>query len=205
MGPDDGFIGPVLLCSTSPFCKGACSGGMIRWSCENPASWIVPPPFKWAFGRPSLCRSGWSELCRSYFLLLLFRSSVLSGRLLLPFPSGSVPVELLSLEAGAPSFNPFLCAGQVTFPPPSPFLGRCWCGPLNSVCCGGSLDRVNVVADEGKLCPSKTSLLSLWGFSDVPRAHLSWPFPCWPWAGPEDGVQLRDPGSWPGFGKSASL
>lgn len=205
MVADDGLIGPVLLCSTSPFCKWVCSIGIIRLSCKNLASWIVPAPLKWTLGTPpSLCRSGLSELWRSYFLLLLFRSSVLSEGLLFPFLSGSAPVALVSLEAGAPSFSPFLWTGPVTFPPPSPFLGRCWCDPLNSVCCGGSLDRVNVVADKGKLCPSKASLLSFGSFSDVPRAHLSWPFPCWPWAGTEDAVQLKR-GSWPGFGKSASL
>lgn len=205
MGADDDLIGPVLLCSTSPFCKWVCSAGMIRLSCDKPAFWIVPPPLKWAFGMPpSLCRSGLSELWRSYFLLLLFRSSVLSERLLVPLPSGSGPVALVSLKAGALSFSPFLWTDPVTFPPPSPFLGRCWCDPLNSVCCWGSLDRVNVVAGEGKLCPSKTSLLSFWGFSDVPRAHLSWAFPCWLWAGTVDAVQLKR-GSWPGFGKSVSL
>lgn len=78
-----GLIGPVLLCSISPFWKWAGSATAIRQSCDKPASWVVPEPapLKLKFcGLPSRWRSKWSELGRSGFpiLLLLLRSSILS-------------------------------------------------------------------------------------------------------------------------------
>lgn len=78
-----GLIGPVLLCSISPFWRWAGSPTVNRQSCEKPASWDVPEPvpLKLEFcGLPSRWRSKWSEFGRSGLpiLLLLLRSSILS-------------------------------------------------------------------------------------------------------------------------------
>lgn len=142
-----GLIGPVLLCSISPFWKVEGSPVMIRQSRGNPASWDVPepPPLELKFGGPpSLCRSKWFEFGRSLFpiLLLLLCSSILSWRLLFPLPSSSSPAELVSLVVGGVSFTPLLLDTPAMFPPPSPFLYRCWWwDPLNSIC-WSSLERV---------------------------------------------------------------
>ncbi|TNN59931.1 hypothetical protein EYF80_029835 [Liparis tanakae] len=75
-------------------------------------------------------RAGWSKFGRSVFpflLLLLFGSSILSVRLLLPLPSGSLPAHSGGLDVGTPSRGPLLFDGPAGFLlPPSPFLDRCW-------------------------------------------------------------------------------
>lgn len=79
-GAFGGLIGPVLLCSISPFWKWAGSPAAMRQSCDKPASW-APPTLKLKFGGlPSRWRSKWSEFGRSGFpiLLLLLCSSILS-------------------------------------------------------------------------------------------------------------------------------
>lgn len=199
-----GLIGPVLLCSMSPFWKWVASPIMTRQSRGKPASWDVPEPtpLKLKFGGLlSLCRSKCSEFDRSFFpiLLLLLRSSILSECLWFPFPSRSLTVELVGFGDGPLSLNPLLWGGPTMFPPTSTSLGLCWKDPPTSICCWDSLERVNVVGkDEGKLCSSRISRRSFWGLSEEPRGHLSWPFHCW------EVVQFNC-GSWPGLGKSVSL
>lgn len=107
-----GLIGPVLLCSMSPFWKWAGSPAVIRQSCE-PASWEVaePAPLEVKFGGlPSRWRSKWSEFGRSGFpiRLLLLRSSILSDCLEFTLPSTSSKLEFGGLDVGVLSLNDLL-------------------------------------------------------------------------------------------------